>query len=111
MVPVFIGLQVKRALRASADETALSDITKKRLVDRILARLEIEKGGEYRPCQIKGIMQDDMTLSIKLAPESAHTTILREQGKRWSLIIRKDTGENQTEFIFDTYRKIDITFG
>lgn len=111
MVPVFIGLQVKRALRISADETVLSDIAKKRLVSRIMARLDMEKGEESWPCQIKSMVQDDMTLSIKLAPEAARTMILRERGKRWSLIIRKDTEENQTEFIIDTYRKIDITFG
>ena len=60
---------------------------------------------------IKNVTQDDMTLSIELAPEMAQTMVICEQGRRWTLIIKKNSEENQTEFIFDTHRKINITFG
>lgn len=111
MVPVFIGLQAKQALRLAAADSTLPDITKKVLLERILGRLHTEEAKRHQLCQIKSMTQDDMTLSIELAPEIAQTMVLREQGKRWSLIIRKNSDENQTEFIIDTYRKINITFG
>ena len=111
MVPVFIGLQVKRALRTAGADSALSDITKKKLMECIMERLGIETADRSELSRIKKVTQDDMVLSIELAPESAQTMVIREQGKRWSLIIKKDSEENQTEFIFDTYRKINITFG
>lgn len=111
MVPVFMGFQIKRALRAAAVDSALSDITKKKLMDCIMAKLQVETVDRHELRQIKSVRQDDMTLSIELTPEMAQTMVIREQGKRWSLIIRKGSEENQTEFIFDTYRKIDITFG
>ena len=107
MVPVFIGLQVKRALRTAADDSILSDITKIKLMECIMGKLQEEANRH----QIKSMNQDDMTLSIELTPEIAQTMVLREQGKRWSLIIRKNSEEDQTEFIIDTYRKINIIFG
>lgn len=111
MVPVFIGLQVKRALKIAATDSTLPDITKKKLMECIMERLRIETTDRHELSQIKNVTQDDMTLSIELAPEIAQTMVIREQGKRWSLIIKKGSEENQTEFIFDTYRKINITFG
>lgn len=111
MVPVFMGFQIKRALRTAAVDSALSDITKKKLMDCIMAKLQVETVDRRELRQIKSMRQDDMTLSIELTPEMAQTMVIREQGKRWSLIIRKGSEENQMEFIFDTYRKIDITFG
>lgn len=111
MVPVFIGLQVKRALRTAAMDSALPDITKKKLMECIMGRLQTEAADRRELSQIKNMNYDDMMLSIELTPESAQTMVIREQGKRWSLIIKKGPEENQTEFIFDTYRKINITFG
>lgn len=110
MVPVFIGLQVKRALRTAADDSILSDITKIKLMECIMGKLQ-EEATRHQQCQIKSMTQDDMTLSIELTSEIAQTMVLREQGKRWSLIIRKNSEEDQTEFIIDTYRKINIIFG
>lgn len=111
MVPVFIGLQARRALRVAADDSALPDITKKMLLERIMGRLQTEEINRHQLCQIKSMTQDDMALSIELASGNAQTMVLSEQGKRWSLIIRKNSEENQMEFIIDTYRKINITFG
>lgn len=111
MVPVFIGVQVKRALRTMAADSTLSDITKKKLMECIMERLRIETADTRELSWIKKVTQDDMVLSIELEPESAQTMVIREQGKRWSLIIKKDSEDKQTEFIFDTYRKINITFG
>lgn len=111
MVPVFLGLQIKQALRTAADDSLLSDITKKVLLESIMERLQIEEIDRHQLCQIKSMTQDDITLSIEITSEIAQTMVLREQGKRWSLIIRKNLEENQTEFIIDTYRKINITFG
>ena len=111
MIPVFIGLQVKKALRIAASETALSDIDKKKLANAIMSKLEGNKENKGLLCEIKSITKDDMTLSITLAPEIAQKMILHEQGKRWSLIIKRGSEENQTEFIIDTFRKINIIFG
>ena len=38
MVPVFIGFQVKRALRTAADDSILSDITKMKLIECIMGK-------------------------------------------------------------------------
>lgn len=111
MIPVFIGLQVKKALRVAASEMVLSDIDKKKLSNIIMSKLEADKGNKSLLCEIKGVTQDDMTLSITLVPEIAQEMILRERGKRWSLIIKRGLGENQTEFVIDTFRKINIIFG
>lgn len=111
MIPVLIGLQVKRALRTAANEAALSDITKKQLLADIMSKLEPERKKQNLLCEIESVTQDDMTLSIKVAPETDGTLILREQGKRWLFIIKKDTEGNQTEFVIDTYKKINIIFG
>lgn len=111
MIPVLIGLQVKKALRVAASEMALSDIDKKKLEKSIMSKLETDKENKSLFCEIKSVTQDDMTLSIKFAPEIAQKMILREQGKRWSLIIKRGSEENQTEFVIDTYRKINIIFG
>lgn len=111
MVPVFIGVQVRRALRIAAEDSALSDIAKMKLMDCIMEKLQTEAVCKCEPQPVKSMTKGDLTLSIELAPEIAQTMVIREQGKRWSLIIRKESEENQTEFIFDTYRRIEITFG
>lgn len=110
MVPVFIGFQLKRALRTAVVEST-SDITKKKLMACIMEKLQIELVDRRKLSPIKNVTQDDMTLSIELAPEMAQTMVICEQGRRWTLIIKKNSEENQTEFIFDTHRKINITFG
>ena len=110
MVPVFIGLQVKRALRIAAVEST-SDITKKKLMACIMDKLQVESFDRRKLSPIKNVTEDAMTLSIELAPEMAQTMVICEQGRRFTLIIKKNSEENQTEFIFDTYRKINITFG
>lgn len=111
MIPVFIGLQVRKALRVAASDMALSDINKKKLANAIMSKLEANKENKSLLCEIKSVTQDDMTLSITLVLETAPKMILREQGKRWSLIIKRGSGENQTEFVIDTFRKINIIFG
>ena len=49
MVPVFIGLQVKRALRTAADDSILSDITKIKLMECIMGKLQ-EEANRHQLC-------------------------------------------------------------
>ena len=66
MVPVFMGRQIKQALRVAAEDSALPDITKMVLLDRIMGMLQIEEINRHKLLQIKSVTQDDMTLSIEL---------------------------------------------
>lgn len=66
MVPVFMGRQIKRALRVAAEDSALPDTTKRVLLDRIMGMLQTEEINQHKWLRIKSVTQDDMTLSIEL---------------------------------------------